>query len=536
MATLPALVRRGRALWRRYREDGQLPEGVLQLYTDNARIRAAGLLGRGDPNHVTAGPLATSLDQAAHANASAVVQALAAQRIPVWLVDRRADQLVLGVHLQHRQRAAEALAALAGQPGWALEWRRRHATHTAELSADLPTAGLQRATSWSVYRRWQYGNITVGAGQAVQLTFWTPGPSGQLELVGVRGLERFHADTPDAEQVIDGHRYPGKLAFPVATALERMNAPVDVVYTWVDGADPQWRARFQEWAGRTGRGPTDSALAEGRYRSRDELRYSLRGLHTHCGWVRHIWVVTAGQVPAWLRADDRLSIIDHHQILDSDNLPTFNSHAIESALHRIDGLAERFLYFNDDMFVGRSLRPEAFFTSSGLPLVFPSRARVSAVEGGATLAVDTAAIRGRELLEARYGRVATFKPLHAPYALRRSTMAELEQTFPDEFATTRANRFRAATDISTAASLGLHVGLATGRAVLGELSNDYVHLESPRLQRHLDRLLHDRSFDTFCLNETEQASADPAAVDHAVRRFLDGYFPVASPWEPAASS
>ncbi len=529
MARPGAAIRRSRTLWRRYREDGRLPGHVVDLYASAARRRVAG--ARRLPGGPTAGPLTASLDTIAHDNAGRVLGALDAAHVPAWLVDREGDALVVGVSLERRADAARAIGALGGTPGWAVRWSRGRRAGTVQLNGGAP-ASLLTATNWNVFRRFQFGTATVGADQGVIVGFWAPGQSGQNELVGVRGLERFPIDSPPEAQVVDGRTYPGRASFPVGRALERLHEPVDVVYTWVDGADPAWRADFDTWAARAGREPRhDVNIAEGRYRSRDELRYSLRSLATYCGWVRHVWVVTAGQVPDWLRADDRLTVVDHREIIDARHLPTFNSHVIESCLHHIDGLAERFLYLNDDMFIGRSLRPEAFFTPSGLPYVFDSRSRVLTGESAATLAVDTAARRNREALAARYGRVATFKPLHAPYPLLRSTLAELELDFPGEFERTRAARFRSPTDLSTAASLALHAGLATGRATPGTLGNEYVHLESPRLRLHLDRLLHERRFDTFCLNETEQPCPDPAAVDRAVGGFLAAYFPVPSPWE-----
>ena len=77
----------------------------------------------------------------------------------------------------------------------------------------------------------------------------------------------------------------------------------------------------------------------GRYRDNGELRHSLRSLWFGCDWVRKIFVVTADQVPAWLDMDDpRIELVSHRDILPESCLPTFNSHAIEAALHRIDGL------------------------------------------------------------------------------------------------------------------------------------------------------------------------------------------------------
>ena len=51
---------------------------------------------------------------------------------------------------------------------------------------------------------------------------------------------------------------------------------------------------------------------------------------------------------------------------DTSVLPTHNSHAVEAQLHRIEGLAEHFLYSNDDMFFGRPVAPELFFSPAGI--------------------------------------------------------------------------------------------------------------------------------------------------------------------------
>ena len=221
------------------------------------------------------------------------------------------------------------------------------------------------------------------------------GTSGQLELVGTRGHERFDQHCGRTVETVDGCEYPGRSAFPVGSDLARMVEPIDIVYTWVDGADPSWQEAFRATAREHGRRVDEVALDPARYRSRDELRYSLRSVWAFCGWARRIHIVTAGQVPDWLVEDDWIRVVDHSGILPADALPTFNSHAIESALHHIDGLAEHFIYFNDDMLVGRSLRPDDFFTSNGLALVFQGGARVPGVEDDDTLAVDTAARRGR---------------------------------------------------------------------------------------------------------------------------------------------
>ena len=121
------------------------------------------------------------------------------------------------------------------------------------------------------------------------------------------------------------------------------------------------------------------AANESRFASRDELRYSLRSLDMYADWVRHVYLVTDDQVPVWLDTDaTRGSPWSSHRELfgDRGRLPTFNSHAIESQLHHIQGLAEQYLYLNDDVFFGRPLSPSLFFHGNGLAIFFLSGAKI----------------------------------------------------------------------------------------------------------------------------------------------------------------
>tara|TARA_R110002050_G_scaffold150757_1_gene277697 strand:- start:234 stop:554 length:321 start_codon:yes stop_codon:yes gene_type:complete len=82
-----------------------------------------------------------------------------------------------------------------------------------------------------------------------------------------------------------------------------------------------------------------------------QLRYSLRSIMKFAGWVRHIYIVTNGQVPSWLDVSHpRITVVAHEEIFtDPSDLPTFSSPAIEVHLHRIPGLSNRWIYFNDDV-------------------------------------------------------------------------------------------------------------------------------------------------------------------------------------------
>lgn len=543
------------ALIRRRVVDGRLPPQVRQSLVDRLRLRALSpirvRIARLRPTPpdvagpraqlglrqvVVAGPVATSTHQQGLDTARLVTVHLQRCGIEHFLTARHGDRLVFGVDYAQRRAVARSLLGLAPDGAWYVEWKR------GGRSGVVPLRGATRsdwwrlvsATEWAVFEARSMGNRAVGPETAAVLQFWEIGSSGKLELVGERGQARFDPRSSEVPQKLDGQVFPGRAAFPVASSLDTCQDPVDIVITWVDGDDPEWQREFFTWARREGRDvDRDHGLTSGRYRSRDELRYALRSIWLHCGWARRVYVVTSGQRPPWLIEDDRLRVVSHDEILPEDALPTFNSHSIESALHRIDGLAEHYVYLNDDMFIGRPVRPERFFTPSGLPKVFPSTSRVPGYEDRDSLAFDTAAVRGRELLEQTFGRVVTTKPMHAPYPQRRSTTAELEARFPEIMDRTAHSRFRHRDDLSVAASFALHYALVTERAVVGEIVAEYAHLESPRLPWMLDRLLLGRHAESFCLNETEQVG-DQVRIDALVGDFLQAYFPIRSCWETTA--
>lgn len=99
----------------------------------------------------------------------------------------------------------------------------------------------------------------------------------------------------------------------------------------------------------------DDTMSSNRYRDSSELRFSIRSLVKNAPWVRHIYIVTDNQIPHWLNLETtQLSIVTHEEIFpNKSHLPVFSSPAIESHLHRIPGLSKKFIYFNDDVFLGR---------------------------------------------------------------------------------------------------------------------------------------------------------------------------------------
>ncbi len=136
---------------------------------------------------------------------------------------------------------------------------------------------------------------------------------------------------------------------------------LDFVITWVDGNDPEWRKEKARYTVSN----EDSSLIddrEERYRDWDNLQYWFRGVEKFAPWIRKIHFVTWGHLPSWLNVDHpKLNIVKHSDYIPPQYLPTFNSHTIEWNFHRIPGLSEHFVYFNDDVFLLKPTCPDDFF-------------------------------------------------------------------------------------------------------------------------------------------------------------------------------
>ncbi|XP_041636939.1 N-acetylglucosamine-1-phosphotransferase subunits alpha/beta isoform X2 [Cheilinus undulatus] len=110
----------------------------------------------------------------------------------------------------------------------------------------------------------------------------------------------------------------------------------------------------------------DEDVSASRFEDNEELRYSLRSVERHAPWVRHIFIVTNGQIPSWLNLDNpRVTVVTHKDIFQNhSHLPTFSSPAIETHIHRIPGLSQKFIYLNDDVMFGKEVWPDDFYSHS----------------------------------------------------------------------------------------------------------------------------------------------------------------------------
>jgi hypothetical protein len=223
---------------------------------------------------------------------------------------------------------------------------------------------------------------------------------------------------------------------------------IDVVVAWVDGRDRKHRAKRLRYLANPGgdAGPKAAAHVEQRFSDNDEIRFCLRSIHNYAPWVRGIWLVTDDQVPAAIdrqRAEQyNIRIVDHREIFRGYEhlLPTFNSLSIETMLWRVEGLADRFLYFNDDMMLVGPAEPTDFFSHVGKVKL---RGRWSNWEDRPDKENSfhgSNKLLGAEMLG--YTPEHFFSSGHVIYPLLRPAMEELFEEFTPAFVANAGYRFR----------------------------------------------------------------------------------------------
>jgi len=307
---------------------------------------------------------------------------------------------------------------------------------------------------------------------------------------------------------------------------------VDMVFSWVDGSSNEFQRQRAAQMAEYVVGEGDDGPA--RYRHVDELRYALRSVHMHAPWVRRIFIATDSPAPAWLIDHPKVTIVRSEEFFaDTSVLPIHNSHAVEAQLHRIEGLSEHFLYSNDDMFFGRPVDPELFFSPAGLTRFVECGIRIGA--GGSALhrsGHDNALRVNRALLRERFGRTITRDLEHCATPLRRSVLSEVEVAFAADFARTAASRFRSATDISVTNSLYHYYAQATGRALATTRPRvRYVQTTLAASLAGMERLARRRDVDMFCLNDGGAAEMPEELRVRTVTGILERMFPIRAPWE-----
>ncbi|MGH1577914.1 stealth conserved region 3 domain-containing protein [Planktotalea sp.] len=352
----------------------------------------------------------------------------------------------------------------------------------------------------------------------------------------IRGNLQKKLDTPAChfiEDLLDG------------VSSQTISFPIDVVYTWVNHEDAEWKKLYA--AAKSERdqsraddkrspnepyGETDTS-AMSRFKNRQELKYSLRSVEQYMPWVRNIYIFSNCAKPDWLGESDTVVWVRHEEVIAPEHLPTFSSHAIESYLHKIPKIAEHFIYFNDDFFVNNALPAHLFFTANGVTQA--NLEEYGTVNGLCTTGDPdylNAARNGVGLLHKEFGMVPTRLHKHSPYAMTKSLMTEMENRFHDDFERTRAGKFRSQTDISTASFLFHHYGFATKATAYHGFRAKLVKNTTTDLQADFLKMVEGSNVRTFCLNDGDDSHDDTYWNDQ-ICMFLERRFPLPTRAETA---
>jgi hypothetical protein len=331
-------------------------------------------------------------------------------------------------------------------------------------------------------------------------------------------------------------------ADPAQAGTQRLpDEPIDVVYLWVDGNDSSWRAKRQAALAQLPR-DTGAAMArysnvEGRFRDNHELRYSLRTLEKFFPQHGHVYIVTDAQAPDWLRPSDRLTLVDHRELMPESSLPTFDSGHIESWIHHIPGLSERYFYFNDDVFLGAPLNTADWFTHDGFYLTWSDEPHVTdeAMRMDAT-SLENACRLSIEWLRAQDPLYqSTFRTFaHSPRPMRRALLQELEDKAPELFAGVRSTVFRSWDKPTIVSDFVLRWALAHSVAKMRTYRHRHVSTGDADQQTQLQALAAEfGALDFFCINDTTDDAHPQDPRLRQVQSVLQGMLPQASGFEQA---
>ena len=305
--------------------------------------------------------------------------------------------------------------------------------------------------------------------------------------------------------------------------------PIDIVVPWVDGADPAWRAEHDKY---TASSTSDNSSA--RYRDWELFKYWFRGVEQYAPWVNKVFLVTYGHLPAWLNTEHpKLVIVNHKDYIPEKYLPTFSSHVIELNMHRIPGLSEHFLYFNDDVYLTQPTGRNDFFRD-GVPL---DTAVFGIVKNTDTtnympyimlnmLAVINEHFSKREMIRKNPGKWLTlkngkgllntlylmpwssytgFRNYHTCVSYCKSTFEKVWKEVPDILDQTCSHKFRSKEDVNQ--YLMRYWQLCEGNFEPRKQISDYITINGEKTSEHVRELMNDARYKVVCVND------DPMGFD-----------------------
>ncbi|MCO6540366.1 MAG: Stealth CR1 domain-containing protein [Gilliamella sp.] len=236
--------------------------------------------------------------------------------------------------------------------------------------------------------------------------------------------------------------------------INTSDEPVDVVITWVNNHDPNWKKKLEYYKSQQNINLVNPmSIDNARFEEHGELFYVIKSIKNFMPWVRNIFLITDNQIPEF-KLPNKVVIVDHNQIIDKKHLPTFNSHVIEAHLHNIPYLSENFIYFNDDVFVARDLPKSHFLSGNNLSSLFLNNKNLDVMlKKGISTPTLLASLNSRRLLFKKYGKDINIPLVHTYIPLKKTYFNFAWTYFYKDIKAFINNRFRADNDINLATFL-----------------------------------------------------------------------------------
>lgn len=333
----------------------------------------------------------------------------------------------------------------------------------------------------------------------------------------------------------------------------------DFVLLWVDGADPAWREEKRRALHRVGHAAAmQMDDREARYREWGLLRYWFRGVERFAPWVRTIHFVTWGHLPPWLNTQHpKLHIVSHADYIPAAYLPTFNSNTIEWNFHRIPGLSERFVLFNDDFFLMNAVKPTDFFVGekpvdmlalqpdianpkdATMPYIYLNNAMLLAkyFDKRTNMKQQPGAyfhfgypLRyfGYNLLELAFPQMTGFYTVHGPSPLKKQTYKTLWQKEPELLDATCRHPFRDKGDVNQYALREWQK--LSGEFVPRNMERGFRYFDLCDDNAALEKCLRGRRPKIVCLNDSAQLR-DFEHARRQLQQLMEEVLPGASAFE-----
>jgi len=323
---------------------------------------------------------------------------------------------------------------------------------------------------------------------------------------------------------------------------EKYNFDVDVVYVYANGNDPDFLKQKSALLKKMDRNDPllKESTAPNRFNDYGELKYSLRSVISYAPWIRNIYIVTSTPNIKWLNLDTdqkNIFIISHESVFPSIKcLPNFNASSIEMFLDKIPGLAEHFIYFNDDTFLGGNVSKSDFFTSNGECLFnFKDNFYYQEKENfrAPRLYQPLKTKHAIELIMKKYARTRVYEPIHQVRPVLKSVFSTCKNDFLAECNKTSMNKFRSADDISLiniifpSYAIYNNFGRVSNKFILNHafiLLSDNLIINELRLERLINK-----KPKLFCLGD--DTSFYNNEVQKQIDKYLQEYFPLKSEFE-----